>query len=143
MIALRNCSATITSCTQNCSRRSRTCTKTSEDLCALVDHSPQSFWLNEWLSALKLSTLHASIAQWCEEQGAVAVAEIVENREDLVQALSKTLTVKQRAILLSEDAVQQASIASLRTQVQGLQALLSKVGGHLPRTNSPSWCGGA
>jgi hypothetical protein len=87
--------------------------------------------LKDWLGRLNLLRYAAAVAAWCDEQGAVCLSEIVENREDLAAALNDVMLPDDRLRLSSEAAVGAAEASSLCEYTSELQSLLGAVVGQM------------
>lgn len=83
--------------------------------------------LQEWLQALGLSVHSTAFAAWCDEQGAISLSELVEFREEVVDAFAGILSPAERTLLLSDVALSAADFATWHGRVQELASLLEMV----------------
>jgi hypothetical protein len=80
--------------------------------------------LNKWLEMLKLATHTIAISAWCNEQGAISLSEILENRDELISDLGTSLLPTESARILSSEADEAAEVATLHAQTDELTVLL-------------------
>jgi len=79
--------------------------------------------LQEWLGILEL-TRHAQVVrEWCDQQGAASLAEILDNREELAAALLDP-SQSERDRLLSQLATEAATLVVVRMQTRDLEKML-------------------
>jgi len=79
--------------------------------------------LQEWLGILELTRHAHLVREWCDQQGAASLAEILDNREDLAAALFE-LTQPERDRLLGPPATEAAILLMARMQTHELESML-------------------
>jgi len=79
--------------------------------------------LQEWLGILELTRHAHLVREWCDQQGAASLAEILDNREDLAAALFE-LSQPERDRLLGPPATEAAILLMARMQTHELESML-------------------
>jgi len=93
------------------------------DLEVLDANLPSSASLQEWLGILELSRHLHAVREWCDQQGAACLAEMLDYREDLAAALSD-LSQSERDRLLCPPAAEAAINVIMRMQTCDLERML-------------------
>eukprot|EP00419_Tripos_fusus_P004773 CAMPEP_0172681552 /NCGR_PEP_ID=MMETSP1074-20121228/17527_1 /TAXON_ID=2916 /ORGANISM="Ceratium fusus, Strain PA161109" /LENGTH=760 /DNA_ID=CAMNT_0013500075 /DNA_START=6 /DNA_END=2288 /DNA_ORIENTATION=- len=79
--------------------------------------------LQEWLGILELTRHACLVREWCDQQGAASLAEILDNREDLASAILN-LSQSERDRLLGPSAAEAAILVVVRMQTRELEKML-------------------
>merc|ERR1711920_1045662 len=80
--------------------------------------------LKTWCQMLNLAAYTTSISKWCEEAGAVCMAEVIENRQDIMDALQGVLLPEESQRIVSSAAAEAAESVTLKVLSEKLASLL-------------------
>jgi len=97
--------------------------KTMLDLEVPDANLPPSASLQEWLGILELTRHVHVVREWCHQQGAACLAEILDHREALVAALCD-LSQSERDRFLGPQAAEAAILVIMRMQTCSLEMML-------------------